>query len=45
MEMIADSDAMVSLEIVEINPVIDERNKTASLAVEMILSALGKKIL
>ncbi len=45
MEMIADSGAMVSLEVVEINPVIDEHNKTALLGVEMILSALGKKIL
>ncbi len=45
MEMIADSEAMVSLEIVEINPVIDVHNKTALLGVEMMLSALGKKIL
>ncbi len=45
MEMIADSEAMVSLEVVEINPVIDLHNKTALLAVEMVLSALGKKIL
>jgi arginase len=45
MEMIADSKAMVSLEIVEINPVIDLHNKTALLGVEMLLSALGKKIL
>ncbi len=45
MEMIADTDCMVSLEIVEINPVIDERNKTALLGMEMMLSALGKKIL
>jgi arginase len=45
MEMIADTEAMVSLEIVEINPVIDEHNKTALLGVEMLLSALGKKIL
>ncbi len=45
MEMIADSKAMVSLEIVEINPVIDVHNKTALLGVEMVLSALGKKIL
>jgi arginase len=45
MEMVADSDAMVSLEIVEINPVIDLHNKTALLGVEMTLSALGKKIL
>jgi arginase len=45
LEMIADSETMVSLEVVEINPVIDEHNKTALLAVELILSGLGKKIL
>ena len=45
MEMIADSGAMVSLEVVEINPVIDVQNKTALLGVEMVLSGLGKKIL
>ena len=45
MEMIADSEAMASLEVVEINPVIDLHNKTALLGVEMVLSALGKKIL
>ena len=45
MEMIADSEAMVSFEIVEINPVIDEHNRTALLGVELVLSALGKKIL
>jgi arginase len=45
MEMIADSEAMASLEIVEINPVIDLHNKTALLGVEMVLSGLGKKIL
>jgi arginase len=45
MEMIADSEAMVSMEIVEINPVIDEHNRTALLGVELVLSGLGKKIL
>ena len=45
MEMIADSEAMVSMEVVEINPVIDEHNRTALLGVELVLSALGKKIL
>lgn len=45
LEMIADSEAMVSMEIVEINPVIDEHNKTAMLGVELVLSGLGKKIL
>jgi arginase len=45
MEMIADSESMVSMEIVEINPIIDEHNRTALLAVELALSGLGKKIL
>jgi arginase len=45
MEMIADSEAMLSLEVVEINPIIDEHNRTALLGVELVLSALGKKIL
>jgi arginase len=45
MEMIADSRAMVSLELVEINPVIDLHNTTALLGVELVLSGLGKKIL
>jgi arginase len=45
MEMICDSRRMVSLEVVEVNPVIDEVNRTADLAVELILSGLGKRIL
>ena len=45
MEMICDSGKMLSMEVVEVNPVIDEVNRTAELAVELILSALGKKIL
>ncbi len=45
MEMVADAGRMLSLEIVEINPVIDVANKTAALGVELALSALGKKIL
>lgn len=45
LEMIADSRAMVSFELVEINPVIDLHNTTATLGVELILSGLGKKIL
>jgi arginase len=43
--MIADSHAMVSFELVEINPVIDLHNTTALLGVELVLSGLGKKIL
>jgi arginase len=45
MEIIADHGRMLSLEIVEVNPVIDEHNRTADLAVELISSAFGKKIL
>jgi len=45
MEMICDSRRMVSLEVVEVNPVIDERNRTADFAVELIMSGLGKRIL
>jgi arginase len=45
MEMLADSKALVSFELVEINPVIDEHNTTAALGVELTLSCLGKKIL
>jgi arginase len=45
MEMIADTSKLLSLELVEVNPVLDHMNATASLGVELILSALGKKIL
>jgi len=45
MEMICDSGKMVSLEVVEVNPVIDEVNRTADLAVELVMSGLGKRIL
>jgi arginase len=45
MEIIADHGRMLSFEVVEVNPVIDEHNRTADLAVELTLSAFGKKIL
>ncbi len=45
MEIIADHGHMLSFELVEVNPVIDEHNRTADLAVELISSAFGKKIL
>jgi arginase len=45
MELIGDSGRMTSLEIVEVNPVLDEANRTALLAVELATSALGKRIL
>jgi arginase len=45
MEIIADHGRMLSFELVEVNPVIDEHNRTADLAVELACSAFGKKIL
>ena len=45
MEIIADDGRMLSFELVEVNPVIDEHNRTADLAVELTCSAFGKKIL
>lgn len=45
MELICDSGRMTSLEVVEVNPVLDEANRTALLGVELIMSALGKRIL
>ena len=45
METMCDSGRITSIEVVEVNPVIDEANRTAALAVELILSAMGKRIL
>jgi len=45
MELLNDSSRMLSMELVEVNPVIDEVNRTAELAVELALSVLGKRIL
>ncbi len=45
METLADSGKVTSMDIVEINPILDVANKTAELAVELTLSALGKSIL
>jgi arginase len=45
MEKIADSGKMLSFELTEINPVLDNANRTAELGVQLILSAFGKKIM
>jgi len=45
MEMLADTGKLVGLDVVEVNPVLDERNRTAEIARELILSAFGKRIL
>lgn len=44
MEVIADAN-LRSLELVEVNPILDQHNQTAELAVELTASALGKRIL
>ena len=45
METLGDTGRLTSLEVVEVNPVIDEANRTAILAVELVMSAMGKRIL
>ena len=45
MEMIADSGRMGSLDIVELNPILDKRNRTAKLAVDLVESLFGKSTL
>ena len=45
MEMLADTGRVVSAELVEVNPILDHRNGTAALAVELLSSLLGKRIL
>ncbi len=44
LEIVADSKLLTSLDMVEINPILDVRNATAELGSELILSALGKRI-
>jgi arginase len=45
MELVAESGVLDSLEVVEVNPILDHENETACLAVELIASALGARIL
>jgi arginase len=45
MELVAESGLLGSLEVVEVNPVLDRENQTAEMAVELIASALGARIL
>lgn len=45
MELIAESGLLASLELVEVNPILDHENATAKLAVELAASALGARIL
>jgi arginase len=45
MEMLADTEMVISAELVEINPILDQSNRTAHLGVGLLQSLLGKKIL
>ena len=44
MEMVSDSNLVGSLDLVELNPFMDERGKTASLMVELTASLLGRRV-
>jgi arginase len=45
LELVSESGLMDSLDVVEVNPILDRENETGKLAVELVASALGKKIL
>ena len=45
MELVAESQRLVALDLVEVNPTLDLRNATAEFATELALSAFGKQIL
>jgi arginase len=45
MELVAEAGVMTSLEVVEVNPILDRENQTAELAVELVASAFGARIL
>jgi arginase len=45
LELVAEAGVMTSLDVVEVNPILDRGNETAALAVELVASAFGAKIL
>ena len=45
LEIVSDTDAMIAMDLVETNPILDEHNRTGRLGMELILSAFGKTIL
>jgi arginase len=45
MELLAQAEVITSLEVVEVNPILDNANQTGDLAVELVASALGASIL
>lgn len=44
MEIVADSGKLASVDVVEVNPILDHENRTAQIAVELITSLFGKSI-
>jgi arginase len=45
LELVAESGRLDSLEVVEVNPILDRENETGRLAVELVASAMGARIL
>jgi arginase len=45
MEMVAETDRLLALDLVEVNPILDTANQTAILGTELILSAMGMRII
>jgi len=45
METLSGQGNMTSIEVVEVNPILDDRNRSAELAVELVTSAFGKRII
>jgi arginase len=45
MEKLADTGKVVGIDLVEVNPVMDEYNRTAGVGTDLLLSAVGKQIL
>ena len=45
MELLAESGHLIGMDVVEVNPILDRENATALLAVELVMSALGKRII
>ena len=43
-ELVGETGRLIGMDIVEVNPILDVQNQTACLAVELVLSALGKRI-
>lgn len=43
-ELVAESGMLIAMDLVEVNPILDERNRTAMMAVDLALSALGKRV-